>query len=81
MSYVFCPLEQKPTVTFEHEPGLDHTAGTDIMKRKENLASAGNLTQDNSIYSPVAMLTMLSSSPFPKQKLRQNMSWAKGLYN
>jgi hypothetical protein len=47
------------------------------MKKKENLASAWNVTQDNSIYSPVPMMIMLSSSPFPKQRLYKNMSQAK----
>jgi hypothetical protein len=71
----------EPSVPFEHEHGMDHTARTDVTKKKENFASAGNLSQDNSIYSPVAMLTVLSSSPLPKQRLRQNMSWSKNHCN
>jgi hypothetical protein len=71
----------EPPVSFENEPGRLHIAVMATVKKKENFAFAENFTQENSIYDPVALLTILLSSPFPKQRLGQNISWAKDHYN
>lgn len=64
-------------VSFKNEPGWLHTAVTDFVKKKENFVFAGNFTQVNSIYDPLALLRILFGCPFPKRRLGQNISWAK----